>query len=160
MMLHSLDFKYISDGSLATGSLSASNTKSRPRCERLSDSKILPERGIERFPGFRSYLSIRQQSFPHWDMLLVTGYGARWVTESFRTGSICFFIKTLEFQDPRGWKAIGTRGSCSGSAVNFWAPGGSAGARPEASFVLPSIHIVEKILFCIIRISLNFYFLA
>jgi len=30
------------------------------------------------------------------------------------------------------------------------------GARPEASFVLPSIHIVEKISFCIIRISLKF----
>ena len=80
------------------------------------------------------------------------------VTESFRTGSICFFITTWEFQNPRGWKAIGTRGSCSGSAVNFWAPGGSVGARPEASFVLPSIHIVEKISFCIIRSSLNFYF--
>ncbi len=76
-MLHSLDFKCIPDGSLATGSLCASNTKSRPRCERLSDSKILPERGIVRFPEFRSYLSIRQQEFPHWDMLPVTGYGAR-----------------------------------------------------------------------------------
>ena len=41
------------------------------------------------------------------------------VTESFRIGSICFFITTLEFQNPRGWKVIGTRGPGSGSALKF-----------------------------------------
>ena|GEM_PF-5821647 len=90
-------------------------------------------------------------------MLPVAGYGARLpLLNHFGFGSLfCFFITTLEIQNPRGWKAIGTRGSCSGSALNFWAPGGSVGAWPEASFVLPSIHIVEKISFCIIRISLK-----
>ena len=49
-------------------------------------------------------------------------------------------------------------GLAPGPLKIFWAPGGSAGARPEASFVLPSIDIVKKISFCIIRNSLSFYF--
>jgi len=43
----------------------------------LGHENKLQERGIVRFPEFRSYLSIRQQEFPHWDMLPVTGYVAR-----------------------------------------------------------------------------------
>gem|GEM_PF-2470436 len=82
-----------------SSSFYGSNTKSRPQGGRLSGSKILPERGIVRFPEFRSYLSIRQQQFPHWDMLLVTGYGARLpLLNHFGFGRICFFITTLEIQ--------------------------------------------------------------
>jgi len=92
------------------------NKKPSPEGEGFWDSKILPERGIVRFPEFRSYLSIRQQEFPHWDMLPVTGYGARLPLLNHFGGEYLLFVTTLEFQNPRGWKASGTRGPGSGSA--------------------------------------------
>ena len=96
--------------------------------------------------------------FPHWDMLPVTGYGARLpLLNHFGFGRICFFYNNLGdsevLEDGKQSEHVGL---APGPLKIFWAPGGSDGARPEASFVLPSIHIVEKISFCFIRISLNF----
>ena len=115
---------------------------------RLFGSKILPLRWIFRWPEFRSYLSIGCRNSYVWIWHLVTrvrSRGARirnciaWLDGSLFWCKNIGIVKCLE-----DWKAYGTRGSCSGSAWNFYARGGSDGARPEALFFCLPVDIVEK----------------
>ena len=89
----------------------------------------------------------------------MTGYGARLpLLNHFGFGRICFFYNNLGdsevLEDGKQSEHVGL---APGPLKIFWAPGGLVGARPEASFVLPSIHIVEKNRFCLIKFLKKFF---
>ncbi len=136
----------VPDASLGTRNFHAGKQKSRPLwlVDGFLGTKINSHLRIcSRCPDFRSYLSIGCRNSYVWMCHLVTRYVAG------GAGPKIFFLVLREFIlfCKNNWKldffledlkAFRARGSCSGSALNFWALGRWNGTRPEASLFLLS----------------------